>query len=83
MGRWVGQLFAGLLIHLTLPLSDALLERRPGESPQQMSDRVDRVIAKVRKLHAEVSFCSLAVQGPSLFRPRRKVDLPMLLITPT
>lgn len=27
----------------------------PGESPQEMSDRVDRVIAKIRKLHQQVS----------------------------
>jgi broad specificity phosphatase PhoE len=27
----------------------------PGESPQEMSDRVDRVIAKVRQIHAAVS----------------------------
>lgn len=26
----------------------------PGESPQEMSDRVDRVIAKIRKTHQEV-----------------------------
>jgi probable phosphoglycerate mutase len=28
----------------------------PGESPQQMSDRVDRVIAKIREIHQRVSF---------------------------
>ncbi len=27
----------------------------PGETPQQMSDRVDRVIAKVREIHIKVS----------------------------
>lgn len=27
----------------------------PGETPQQMSDRVDRVIAKVRAIHTKVS----------------------------
>lgn len=27
----------------------------PGESPQQMSDRVDRVIARIREIHAKVS----------------------------
>jgi len=27
----------------------------PGESPQEMSDRVDRVIAKIRKIHQDVS----------------------------
>jgi broad specificity phosphatase PhoE len=26
----------------------------PGESPQEMSDRVDRVIARIRKIHQEV-----------------------------
>lgn len=29
-------------------------EKYPGESPQQMSDRVDRVIAKIRAIHKEV-----------------------------
>ncbi|GHJ89646.1 hypothetical protein NliqN6_6048 [Naganishia liquefaciens] len=28
-------------------------EKYPGESPQQMSDRVDRVIAKIRAIHKE------------------------------
>jgi broad specificity phosphatase PhoE len=27
----------------------------PGESPQEMSDRVDRTIAKIRKTHQEVN----------------------------
>lgn len=30
----------------------------PGESPQEMSDRVDRVIAKIRKLHADAETAS-------------------------
>ncbi|KAJ9093477.1 hypothetical protein QFC19_008336 [Naganishia cerealis] len=29
-------------------------DKYPGESPQQMSDRVDRVIAKIRAIHKEV-----------------------------
>jgi hypothetical protein len=35
----------------------------PGESPQEMSDRVDRVIAKIRKLHQQV--CPLARFSPT------------------
>jgi broad specificity phosphatase PhoE len=34
-----------------------------GESPKEMSDRVDRVIAKVRKIHVAVCISSLSYFG--------------------
>lgn len=40
-------------------------EDTPGESPQEMSDRVDRVIAKVRAIHAAVSCFLRALTGLS------------------
>jgi broad specificity phosphatase PhoE len=37
----------------------------PGESPQEMSDRVDRVIAKIRKIHQDVSENPLTLSTPT------------------
>jgi len=49
-----------LLPRLSLVCSVVLIYRcpdgeTPGESPQEMSDRVDRTIAKIRKTHQEVN----------------------------
>jgi broad specificity phosphatase PhoE len=42
----------------------------PGESPQEMSDRVDRTIAKIRKTHQEVNFDLSLVNTILTDRPR-------------
>jgi broad specificity phosphatase PhoE len=48
----------------------------PGESPQEMSDRVDRVIARIRKIHQEVPSYTIAPSNTTDNQAEDAADCP-------